>query len=58
MTALLNVKDVSKVLGIHPQSTIKILKSGKLRGAFVLGSWRIEESALVSYIESQSRGGQ
>lgn len=49
------VKEVAAILRLHPQTVVRLLKDGDLRGALIGREWRISDEAVREYLGG--RGG-
>ena len=48
---IMNIRQVSKYLGIHIMTTYRLAKQGKLPGFRVGGGWRFHKDVLDKFIE-------
>ena len=54
MDELLTVKEVAKKLRLSEEAVRRLLRSKRLRGYTVQGSWRVKLEDLNEYLERQS----
>ena len=54
MNELLTVKEVAKKLRLSEEAVRRLLRSKRLRGYTVQGSWRVKLEDLNEYLERQS----
>ena len=55
MDKLYSVEDVSKILQVHVNTTRRYIKSGKLKAVKLDRAYRISESDLKAFLDSQSQ---
>ena len=53
----LTTEQVANILQIHPFTVLKLLKTGKLRGAKIGRVYRIKESDVHEFLEQRTVGG-
>ena len=53
MDELLTVEEVAQKLKMHPDTVARLLRTGKIPGYKIEGSWRVKLSELEQWIEER-----
>ena len=48
----ITISDAAKILSIHPRTVTRFLSAGKLKGAKVGRSWRLDEKDVRDFFEN------
>jgi excisionase family DNA binding protein len=52
---ILNLKQVSEILGVSGRTVLNLIRRGELKGFRVGDMWKVEESELEAFIERQKQ---